>query len=125
MKWLHECFKLSYSGGTLLVGVDVGVGGHSSTGGGMIRPHVPDVDVTVVMRVFDDEERIGHVLRRVTQHLRGLGLSFELLLVDEGSGDNTLAVVALVRSSIPELEVLHTVPQQGYVTGSQAARGRA
>ncbi|HZS35593.1 MAG TPA: glycosyltransferase [Polyangia bacterium] len=91
----------------------------------MNRPRVPDCDVTVILRVCDDEERIGHVLRRLASHLRSLELTFEMLVADEGSGDNTLAVAALLRPSLLELEVMHAEPGEGYVRACEQARGRA
>jgi hypothetical protein len=85
----------------------------------------PDCDVTVVVRVRDDEERIGHVLRRIAAHLRSMQLKFEILVADEGSGDNTLAVTALLRPSLRELEIMHAEPAAGFHDACQRARGRA
>jgi glycosyltransferase involved in cell wall biosynthesis len=90
----------------------------------MARP-VPDFDVTVVVRVCDDEERIGHALARIARHLRGLGARFELLVADEGSGDNTVAVAAMMRPSVRELEILHAEPGEGCRRACERARGRA
>jgi glycosyltransferase involved in cell wall biosynthesis len=83
----------------------------------------PDCDVSVVLRVCDDEERIGHVIRRIGSHLSSLQLRFEILVVDEGSGDNTLAVAALLRPSL-ELDLMHAPPGHGFFRGCQRARGR-
>ena len=81
-------------------------------------------EVSFVLRCCDDEERIGHTIQRVTSHLRELGRSFELLLVDEGSGDNTLAIAALLRATHPELTEVHAAPSQSFLTGAEQARGR-
>jgi len=86
---------------------------------------LPDVDVTVVVRVWEDEDRIGLVLQRLARHLRSLRCSFEVLVADEGSGDNTVAVTVLVKPSLPELEVLHTTTGRGWTAGCERARGRA
>src|SRR5579862_1719100 len=94
-------------------------------GGGMNRLQAPDCDVTVILRVRDDEERIGHALKRLASHLRALELGFEILVADEGSGDNTLAVTALWRPSLPELELIHAQPGEGYQLACERARGRA
>ncbi len=91
----------------------------------MNRLQAPDCDVTVILRVRDDEERIGHALKRLASHLRALELGFEILVADEGSGDNTVAVTALWRPSLPELELLHAQPGEGYQLACERARGRA
>jgi glycosyltransferase involved in cell wall biosynthesis len=77
----------------------------------------------VVVRTCDDEERIGRVVHRLARHLRQLGREFELLVVDEGSGDNTLFVTAMCRREVPELEVVHAAPDEGWLAGCLAARG--
>lgn len=86
---------------------------------------LPDVDVTVVVRVCEDEERIGLVIQRLARHLRSLRCSFELLVADEGSGDNTVAIAVLLKPGMPELEVLHAAPGRGWALGCGRARGRA
>jgi hypothetical protein len=90
----------------------------------MQRPLVRDCEITVVVRVRDAEERIGHVLRRVAEHLRSQELGAEILVADEGSGDNTLAVAALLRPLWPEIEVMHARPGHGYYNACLRARGR-
>jgi hypothetical protein len=86
--------------------------------------HRPDCDITVVVRVCDDEERIGHVVLRIARHLRSLKLTSEILIADEGSGDNTLAVAALLKPTLPEIAVMHAEPQRGYHAACARARGR-
>ena len=93
--------------------------------GGMSLGQRTNPDVTVVLRTRDDEERVGHALRRIAEHLRAHKWSYELLVADEDSGDNTVAIAALLHRSFPEVEVLHTAAGEGYYTGSQRARGRA
>ncbi|MEO6953770.1 MAG: glycosyltransferase [Polyangia bacterium] len=83
-----------------------------------------DCDLTFVLRSLDDEEHVGHTIARLAAHLRGMDLRYELLVVDEGSGDNTLAIAALLRKQHPELETLHATPGRGYVVGAGRARGR-
>ena len=87
--------------------------------------HGPDCDITVIIRVLDDEDRVGHVVRRLVRHLRALERSFEVLVADEGSGDNTLAVIALLRQEVRELSVVHANPERGFVVAGGVARGRS
>jgi hypothetical protein len=68
---------------------------------------------------------IGNAVQRIAAHLRELGLAFELLAVDEDSGDNSHAVLALLRGQIPELRVQHAPFRgRGAETGIARAQGR-
>ena len=84
----------------------------------------PDCDVTFIVRTFEDEERIGHVLRRIARYLAAHQLSAEIVVADEGSGDNTVAVAIMLRRQIREIRVLHCEPGNGIRDACQRARGR-
>jgi hypothetical protein len=84
----------------------------------------PDVDVTFIVRACDDEERLGHVLRRAHAYFRAHRLTAELVVADEGSGDNTVAVAVMLRRRIREIAVLHCSPGTGFRDACQRARGR-
>src|SRR5690242_11158101 len=88
----------------------------------------PDCDVTFIVRTLDDEERIGHVLGRITRYLAAHQLSAEIIVADEGSGDNTVAVAIMMRRQARQLNreiaVLHTEPGVGFRDACQRARGR-
>jgi len=84
-----------------------------------------NVDVTVVLPFTDDEDLVGSACQRIAHHLAEQGLVHELIAVDEGSGDNSVALLALLRPTIPELRVLHGAsPGRGFALGAAAARGR-
>lgn len=48
-------------------------------------PETPRFDVSVVLPFGDDEEAVGIAVKRTAEHLRHLGLSFEILAIDEDS----------------------------------------
>lgn len=80
--------------------------------------------VSVVLAVRDDEERIGDRVRALAQHLRALGRSFEVVAVNAGSRDNTLAMLELLVANVPELRVLPApVPGRAFLRGTSEARG--
>jgi hypothetical protein len=81
-------------------------------------------ELTAIVRMGDDEERIGHVLRRIVPHLRSLEIPFELVAVDEGSGDNSVFVATMLKSELPEIEVRHAQPGAGFHDAAQEAYGR-
>lgn len=84
----------------------------------------PRFDVSVILPFGDDEEFVGIAVRRTAEHLRGLGLSFEILAIDEDSGDNSHAVLALLRGELPELRVTHASARgRGIDVGAGRAQG--
>lgn len=82
----------------------------------------PRFDVSVILPFGDDEEAVGIAVRHTAQYLRGLDLKFEILAIDEDSGDNSHAVLALLRAEVPELRVTHA-PGRG--RGVDVGAGRA
>lgn len=82
-------------------------------------------EVSVILPFGDDEDAIGPAVQRLAAELRQLGLSFEMLAVDEDSGDNSHAVLALQRARVPELRVIHAPRRgRGADTGAGRAQGR-
>jgi acetylornithine deacetylase/succinyl-diaminopimelate desuccinylase-like protein len=84
----------------------------------------PRFDVSVILPFGDDEEAVGIAVRRTAEHLRGLSLSFEIIAIDEDSGDNSHAVLALLRGEVPELRVTHASGRgRGVDVGAARAQG--
>lgn len=84
----------------------------------------PRFDVSVVMPFGDDEEFVGIAVRRTAERFRQLGLAFEILAIDEDSGDNSHAVLALLRAEVPELRVTHASARgRGVDAGAARAQG--
>jgi hypothetical protein len=83
----------------------------------------PRYDVSVILPFGDDEEAVGVAVKRTAEYLRALGLAFEILAIDEDSGDNSHAVLALLRAEVPELRVTHA-PGRGRGVDVGAARAQ-
>ena len=84
----------------------------------------PRFDVSVILPFGDDEEAVGIAVRRTAEHLRALGLAFEIIAIDEDSGDNSHAVLALLRAEVPELRVTHASGRgRGVDVGASRAQG--
>lgn len=82
------------------------------------------LDLTVIIPFADDEEVLGGALRRMAAFFRASGAGFEILAVDEDSGDNSHAVLAILRPELPELRVLHAPTRgRGAETGAARAQG--
>src|SRR5882672_2335285 len=84
----------------------------------------PRFDISVILPFGDDEEAVGIAVRRTAEHLRSLGLAFEILAIDEDSGDNSHAVLALLRADVPEVRVTHASGRgRGVDVGASRAQG--
>jgi glycosyltransferase involved in cell wall biosynthesis len=89
-----------------------------------LMPDSPRFDVSVILPFGDDEEALGIAVKRTAEYLRNLGVSFELLAVDEDSGDNSHAVLALLRAEVPEIRVTHASGRgRGVDVGAARAQG--
>ena len=84
----------------------------------------PRFDISVILPFGDDEEAVGVAVKRTAEYLRGLALGFEILAIDEDSGDNSHAVLALLRAEVPELRVTHAQGRgRGVDVGAARAQG--
>jgi hypothetical protein len=64
-------------------------------------------------------------VRRLAFHLRALELSFEILAIDEDSGDNSVTLLGLLgQTDVPELALSTAVPGRGFAAAAAVARGR-
>lgn len=87
-------------------------------------PASAPTEVTFVVAFRDDEERIGHQVRAIANHMASLGRVFEILAVNDGSRDNTLAMLELLRARMPQLRVLRAnAAGRAFLRGTAEARG--
>ncbi len=85
----------------------------------------PPLDLSIIVPFTDHEELVGAACWRLARHIRELYLSFEIIAVDEGSGDNSPAILSLLRRQMPELRVTDApAPGLGVAGGAGQARGR-
>ncbi|MBK9155764.1 MAG: glycosyltransferase family 2 protein [Chloracidobacterium sp.] len=49
-------------------------------------------DLSIIIPAFEEDERVGGSIRKILQFMGGSDLSYELLVVDDGSRDRTSAV---------------------------------
>jgi glycosyltransferase involved in cell wall biosynthesis len=89
---------------------------------------LPTVQLSIVIPAFDEALRIRPTLERLHAHLAARPLSYEILVVDDGSRDETVAVVEAAAATIPHLRVLRQPRNRGKGAavrrGMLAARGR-
>ncbi|MEM6291209.1 MAG: hypothetical protein AAGA54_08085 [Myxococcota bacterium] len=86
-------------------------------------------EVTIILPVRDQENDVASLVRgavRVEEYVdtRGESLSFELLALDERSGDNTLSVLSVLHGQIANLRTLQDVePGAAIRRAAKVARG--
>jgi len=94
----------------------------------------PNPHLSVVVPVFNEQDNVAPLVHEIVAALRGvtaastgLGTSFEIVYVDDGSTDGTLAALRALKAQVPELRVIRHVTQSGQSTairnGVKAARG--
>lgn len=97
----------------------------------MTQAHNPDeqtLELSVIIPVFNEEENLRPLIEELESVLKGLGVQFEVLCVDDKSTDRSLSVLAELRRTRPWLRVLcHRVnsgESAAEATGFEHARGR-
>lgn len=83
--------------------------------------------LSVVVLAYNEVRNLPAACEELLGTLRGLGESFELLIIDDGSSDGTSALADDLAAQHPEIRVLHH-PQNlglggGYRSGFNHARG--
>ena len=77
------------------------------------------VDLSVVVPMYDEEEVIPIFLSRMREALDPLDLSYEVLVVDDGSRDATARLIESARAEWPQLRLVRLLRNSGH----QAAIG--
>jgi glycosyltransferase involved in cell wall biosynthesis len=83
--------------------------------------------LSVVVPVFNECLNLRPLVAEITEALRALELSWELLLVDDGSSDGSAEIIAQLAAEQPEVRGLHFRANRGqtaaFDAGFKAARG--
>ncbi|MEO8215839.1 MAG: glycosyltransferase [Acidobacteriota bacterium] len=77
--------------------------------------------LSVVIPAYNEELAIGATLQALSEYLRGTGLTFEIIVVDDGSTDQTAAVVRTASSSGSTSRLISLSENQG--KGAALRRG--
>ena len=85
----------------------------------MTAPDAPP-DLSIVVPIFNEIDSVGPLLDRVRSTLDGLGLSWELLAVDDGSTDGSGERLDEMAAVEDRLRVFHFVNNCGQSAGLDA-----
>jgi dolichol-phosphate mannosyltransferase len=88
----------------------------------------PDqIEISVVVPVYNEEENLLVLIPKLMKVLDGLGCSFEMIFVDDGSSDGSQRVLREMASQHPSLRALRFRENRGLstalVAGMREARG--
>lgn len=72
-----------------------------------------DCDLSIIIPAFNEEKRIGPTLVEINEFLAASLLSYEIVVVDDGSSDGTVALVEEMTESMPALRCIATNPNRG------------
>lgn len=90
-------------------------------------PAEPPV-LSVVVPLFNEEQGVAELVRRLTESCRPLGVPYELVVVNDGSTDGTLPRLVEASRAVPELRVVDLFRNFGHMAalsaGLETARGR-
>jgi dolichol-phosphate mannosyltransferase len=88
-----------------------------------------DAEISIIVPVYNEEANIGPLCDRLADALRGMGRSFEVVFVNDGSTDCTLELLRRRREQNPSLRILSLSRRFGHAAalaaGMDAVVGRA
>ena len=77
------------------------------------KKYMHEIDLVVVMPVYNEEEAIKEVVNEWHDTLSSLGMRFELHVYNDGSQDGSLAILKELEQSLEHL-VVHDQPNRGH-----------
>ncbi len=86
---------------------------------------MPDIRYSVIIPVNNEEEAIEPLVCALIPIMESLAATYELLVIDDGSTDGTLARLNRVRSRTPHMTLLSFPTRQGQGSALQAGLDRA
>lgn len=64
------------------------------------------MDISIVVPVFNEEQNISPLITELSGILSQIGKTYEIIIVNDGSTDNTLAELERIKGSCPELKII-------------------
>ena len=88
----------------------------------------PAPELSIVVPLYNEESNVVPLFDEISRTLRAAGISYELLLVDDGSRDRTFEALQKIQATDPRVRVIRFTRNFGQTAGFAAgfahARGR-
>ncbi len=62
-----------------------------------------DVDISLVIPLYNEEESLGELCKWIDRVIKGMGVSYELIFIDDGSTDRSWDVVQQLKKEYPQI----------------------
>jgi dolichyl-phosphate beta-glucosyltransferase len=72
-----------------------------------------DYYLTIVIPAFNEAKRIENTIEAIHRYFERKGMTREIIVVDDGSNDDTAGVVNALRARIPDLHCVRYLPNRG------------
>lgn len=72
-----------------------------------------DVFLSIIVPAYNEQDRIVPSLERIESYLKTLAKPFEIIVVDDGSSDDTLNIVNGIAASSPAMRIVTYKPNHG------------
>ena len=93
-----------------------------------MSPDAHDLDLSVVIPIKDEEPNLLPLHDEVTRALEGTAISYEIVIIDDGSEDGSFGVLQAMHARDPRVRVIRFTRNFGqtaaFAAGFAAARGR-
>jgi glycosyltransferase involved in cell wall biosynthesis len=66
----------------------------------------PEIEISVVIPVYNEEENLPILISQLTEVLEGVGRSYEMVFVDDGSADQSRKILRERASQAPQIRML-------------------
>ena len=90
-----------------------------------MSPEREAVDLSIVIPVYNERDNLEPLLREILASLGGLGRTYEVLMVDDGSTDGSEEVLRRLRAGHPCLRVVRFARNAGQTAAMDAGFRRA
>jgi dolichyl-phosphate beta-glucosyltransferase len=78
-----------------------------------IKPVAETLDLSIVIPAFNEGSRLKATIQEIVGYCRGGGRAFELILVDDGSLDDTYSLGRMLCREFPELKLIRLARNHG------------